>query len=152
MHKTTPEEVMLGFDFGMKRIGIAIGDTLTNTAKPLTTISAKDGIPQWSQIDALIQEWKINSMVVGMPYRLDGTSQDITRSATKFLNRLKAKFSLPVFFMDERLTTKVAKIELQRHDKKNVSIDSMAATLILQSWLNQRNINSGGITIDSSSC
>ncbi len=128
-------QALLGFDFGMRRIGIAIGNTITNTAQPLLTIQAQDGIPNWDEIKDIIQQWAINAIVVGMPYNINGELQEITHAAKKFANRLKQKFKLPVHLIDERYTTKIAKTKKY----KNKGVDSIAASILLQSWLNQVN-------------
>jgi putative holliday junction resolvase len=128
-------QTLLGFDFGMRRIGIAIGNTVTNTAQPLIIIQAQDGIPDWNEINNLINQWAITALVVGMPYNIDGEFQEITHAAKKFANRLKQKFKLPVHLIDERYTTKIAK-SASRKDK---GVDSIAASILLQSWLNEAN-------------
>ena len=145
MPNSSCELTVLAFDFGMKRIGVAIGDTLSNSAKPLTTITAIDGIPNWDNITALIKDWDADTLIIGMPYNHDGSIQDITHSAKKFYNRIKSKYALPTHFIDERLTTKIAKIELAKLHKNNYSMDSMAATLILQSWLNEHQLGNKGV-------
>ena len=121
----------------MKRIGTAIGDTLTATARPLTTLPAKDGVPQWEAIQAIITEWGIEKLVVGIPYTLDGGTQDTTFAARKFGKKLHRHFHLPVDEVDERLTTKIARAE-QRHvsqQQRNHDIDCLAAKLITETWL-----------------
>lgn len=127
-HKT-----LMSFDFGMKRIGIALGQTVTQTANPLTSINAKDGIPNWDEIANLIQEWEVDALVVGIPYNMDGTMQTITFAALKFARRLHNRFHLRVYTVDERLTT----VEARRHLQKSTQVDSYAAKLILESWLKQ---------------
>ncbi len=130
----------LGFDFGMKHIGVAVGQTITNTATPLTSIKARDGIPNWDEIEKLISTWNVKVIVIGIPLNMDGTEQPITAAAKKFGNRLEARFKLPVHRIDERLTTVEAKQQLfdslgyKALDK--ASIDSYSAKLILESWLN----------------
>lgn len=128
---------VLGFDFGMKRIGVAIGQTITRSANPLLTLTALDGIPDWEEIEKLISVWQADALIVGLPYQLDGSEQHLTFAARKFSNRLKEKFKLPVFLVDERLTTMAAKSYL-KEQKRLVpkEIDKYAATLILESWLN----------------
>ena len=129
--------IALGFDFGMKRIGVAIGQSVTQTANPLTILQAIDGIPNWEEIDKLIHVWNINVLIVGLPCNMDGTEQDITLNTKKFANRLKQKFKLPLYFVDERLTTQEAIQELksQKKLKERSEIDSYAAKIILESWL-----------------
>lgn len=133
----SPNIVALGFDFGMKRIGVAIGDTLSNSAKPLTTLAAKDGIPDWQTLNTLIEKWQPNVLVVGIPYNLDNSVQEITWCARKFMHRLHSRFHLPTYPIDERLTTKAAQLELLQRKKSKHGIDSVAASLILQAWLSQ---------------
>lgn len=124
----------------MKHIGVAVGQTITNTATPLTSINAKDGIPNWDDIEKLISTWNVKAIVIGIPLNMDGTEQAITTAAKKFGNRLEARFKLPVHRIDERLTTVEAKQQLfdslgyKALDK--ASIDSYSAKLILESWLN----------------
>lgn len=100
---------VLGFDFGMKYIGVAVGQTLTGTATPLTTINAKDGIPNWSEIVELIEKWRADAIIVGIPLNMDGTEQAITLCAKRFANRLHAHTKLPIHQVDERLSTFEAK-------------------------------------------
>ncbi len=129
--------VLLGFDFGMRKIGVAIGQIISATASPLPILKAQDGIPDWDKIKALITSWQAEAFVVGMPYQLDGSMQDITYCAQKFARRLETKFKLPTFLVDERLTTKAAEYELKQNDKHKTNVDSIAAVLILESWLRE---------------
>ncbi|OGO94054.1 MAG: Holliday junction DNA helicase RuvA [Coxiella sp. RIFCSPHIGHO2_12_FULL_44_14] len=139
MDNSKTHQVLLGFDFGMKRIGVAVGQTLTNTAQALPILTAKDGIPDWQRIENLITTWHPSAFVVGIPYNMNGTEQNTTFAARKFAHRLKQKFNLPVHPVDERLTTVEAKA-LQPVFKKKSSdeIDSYAAKLILESWLREQ--------------
>ena len=134
MLKSLPK-ILLAFDFGMRNIGVAVGQTITHSATPLTILKAQDGIPDWNQIADLITTWHANGLVVGIPYNLDGSEQPVSLAARKFARRLESRFKLPVFLVDERFTTKVAKIEMQ--DKAQL-VDSYAAKLILESWLMQQ--------------
>jgi putative holliday junction resolvase len=134
MHNSKTPSTILGFDFGMSRIGVAIGDSLIKSAKPLTTLQATDGIPLWGEIEALVNKWDIRAMVVGMPYALDHSFQEITFAARKFSNRLKQKFKLPVHLIDESYTTKIARMKKR---SKKIGIDSVAASVILQAWFNE---------------
>ena len=128
---------LLAFDFGMRKIGVAVGQSVTKTAEPLTPLKAQDGIPEWDQIDALIKEWQVAALVVGLPLNMDGSEQHIMFAAQKFARRLEHKFKLPVFLNDERLTTKEAqRILVERNDRKT-SVDSFAAVLILESWMRE---------------
>jgi putative Holliday junction resolvase len=129
--------VFLGFDFGMKRIGVAIGQKITRSANPLITLAAKDGIPNWDEIQSLIDEWHVDGLVVGIPYNMDGTEQLVSFAARKFANRLTAKFGLPVFLMDERLTTIEAKRIIHEDKIPREKLDQYAAKIILENYLNK---------------
>lgn len=129
----------LGFDFGMKRIGSAIGQTITQTASPLGIIAAKDGIPNWGDIDKLIEDWHPQAIILGIPLNMDGTEQQITFCARKFGNRLRNRYKLPVHEVDERLTTKEAKSRIIAHGGmkalEKTKLDAVAAQVILEAWL-----------------
>ncbi len=128
----------MSFDFGKKRIGVAIGQTVTQTARPLTTINAKDGEPEWQAITVLVKKWMPNAIVVGIPLNMDGTEQPLTDCARTFANQLKELYNLPVYEMDERLTTKDARERLFAEGGykalQSGQIDQVAAQLILQNW------------------
>lgn len=138
---TEPGTVM-GFDFGMKNIGVAIGQQLTGTATSLTALKARDGIPDWQQIAVLIQQWQPRQLVVGLPLNMDGTEQHMTAAARKFGNRLNNRFNIPVAWQDERLTTFEAVAAMGLRNKfqsaKRSDVDRLAAQIILQSWLDQQ--------------
>ena len=132
---------LCAFDFGTKRIGVAVGQTITKTASPLPVLSAKDGIPNWQEIDNILAQWKPQALVIGIPVNKDYDDRQLEYAAKKFGRRLKHRFSLPVFGIDEHLTSFAAKQALYEYGgesslRKN-SIDSIAATLILESWFNK---------------
>jgi putative Holliday junction resolvase len=132
----------LGFDFGMKNIGVAVGQELTKTANPLTVIKAREGIPNWDQIKTLLDQWNPQLLVVGLPLNMDGSEQEMTAAARRFGNRLNGRFHIPVDWQDERLTTFEALDQLGIRSKmqsnKREDVDRISAQLILQSWLNQQ--------------
>jgi putative Holliday junction resolvase len=132
----------LGFDFGMKNIGVAVGQDLTHTANPLTVIKAREGIPNWGQIQALIDQWQPQQLIVGLPFNMDGTEQEMTQAARRFGNRLKGRFHLPVEWQDERLSTfetlDQLGIQSKMQSNNREDVDRISAQLILQSWLNQQ--------------
>ena len=132
----------LGFDFGMKNIGVAVGQELTKTANPLTVIKAREGIPNWDQIKTLLDQWNPQLLVVGLPLNMDGSEQEMTAAARRFGNRLNGRFRIPVDWQDERLTTFEALDQLGIRSKmqsnKREDVDRISAQLILQSWLNQQ--------------
>jgi len=137
---TTPRQ-LLAFDYGTKVIGVAYGQTLTNTTQALKPLKAQDGIPQWELIQKLIDEWRPNLLVVGLPLNMDGSPSELSQRAEKFARRLTGRFGLPAEMMDERLSSFEAKGQVIEQtgsrDFKQHGIDSIAATLILQSWLEQ---------------
>ena len=133
------QNTTLAFDFGMKSIGVAIGQAITGTASPLTALKAKDGIPDWSMIQSLVKQWQPDNILIGLPLNMDGTEQDITNNVKRFAGRLKHKLNLPVHLHDERLSTVDAKAKLfELGGFKNLSkgkVDSVSACLIYESWL-----------------
>ncbi len=132
---------ILAFDFGLARIGVAIGQTITATANPLETLKANQGQPDWSLIEKLIKEWQPKLLLVGEPFNMDNTDQSITVKARKFANRLHGRFGLNVEMFDERLTSASARDEIFSFGGykklKKTQIDSIAAALILESWLSE---------------
>lgn len=133
----TTESTLLAFDFGMRKIGVAVGQSVTQTARPLHNIKAQDGIPNWDEIQSLIKEWHADGLVVGLPLNMDGTEQTILFAAKKFARRLGEKYKLPVYLSDERLTTKEAQRQLIERGDKKTPVDSFAAALILESWFRE---------------
>jgi putative Holliday junction resolvase len=130
----------LGFDYGTQRIGVAFGQSLTGTAQPVCVLRARDGIPDWAEIESLIAEWKPNLFVVGLPYNLDGSESDLMVRAVKFANRLNGRFNKPSYGMDERLSSVEAAeqiLEENRGSKKRAAIDDIAAQIILQNWFSE---------------
>jgi len=106
--------ILLGFDFGMKRIGVAVGQTVTKTARALTTLQAKQGIPPWELLGKLIKTWQPDALIVGIPLNMDGTRQRLTEAAQQFADSLEERYSLPVYGIDERLSTKDARTIIYR--------------------------------------
>ena len=140
--KDNPLRTLLGFDFGTKRIGIAVGQTVTRTARPLGVIKATEGIPQWDTLDQFIKAWQPDALVVGVPLNMDGTEQPLTQAARRFADSLREYFKLPVYEMDERLTSVSAREYVFSRGGykalKDTQIDSIAAQLILQNWLESK--------------
>ncbi|MBL4637934.1 MAG: Holliday junction resolvase RuvX [Gammaproteobacteria bacterium] len=133
---------ILGFDFGLKNIGVAVGQELTSSASPLTVIKAREGIPNWDDIQTLLQQWQPQLLIVGLPLNMDDTEQEMTAAARRFGNRLNGRFHIPVEWQDERLSTYEALEQLGIRDKMQAKqrsdVDRISAQLILQSWLNQQ--------------
>ena len=127
----------LVFDFGIKRMGVAAGQTVTGTARPLAPMAMQNGTPDWAAIEALLTEWKPAGVIVGLPLNMDGTASDMTRRADKFRKRVHGRFAIPALAWDERLTSDAIKrVERARgvSDFGKHSVDSQAAALIFQSW------------------
>ena len=136
-----PQGTLLGFDFGHKRIGVAVGQTLTGSANALAVVSVS-GKPDWQAISRILDEWKPVGLVVGLPLAADGGETGLSVDARKFGRRLHGRYGLPVFYEDERLTSFSAEqqfIESRAQGgsrRKDAALkDAMAARIILQSWL-----------------
>jgi putative holliday junction resolvase len=125
---------ILAFDFGMQNIGVAIGNTLSQSPQELPCLHAKFGKPKWNQILELIKEWDINLIVIGLPLHIDGSENESCVRARKFANRLSAQCRTPIELVDERLSSQEA-YELQT---ANTNIHSLSAMLILQTWFNSQ--------------
>jgi putative holliday junction resolvase len=129
----------LGFDFGTKNIGVAVGQNITKTATPLAIIDASKEKTLWQQIVKLIKAWHPSALIVGVPLNMDGTPQEMTKIARKFAQQLRELSGLSVCEVDERLTTKAAREEVYVHGGykalQKAAIDSIAAQLILESWM-----------------
>ncbi|WP_440874329.1 Holliday junction resolvase RuvX [Thalassotalea sp. PLHSN55] len=136
--KAIGERTLIGFDFGKKYIGVAVGQEITGSASPLGSIKATNGIPNWPQLEAYLNEWQPDLVVVGLPLNMDGSEQQLTLDAKKFGNRVAGRLGVKVEFQDERLTTADAKEQLfsrggYRNLKKD-NIDAESAKLILESY------------------
>jgi len=131
------QRTILGFDFGTKRIGIAIGQEVTATANPLTTITAVKHKPDWESISKIIKEWQPDLFVVGLPVHMDGSEQPMTQAAKRFSNQLNGRYQIPVALVDERLSSNEAESMLKEQSgfTDKAQIDMMSAQLILQSWM-----------------
>lgn len=125
---------MLGFDFGTQRIGVAVGQSITGTASALCTINASHGKPDWDRISVLIEHWRPDALVVGLPLHSDGTDSSISKAARKFAQQLEGRYRLPVHPMDERLSSHAAKQYMKNTNSKQ-QVDAVAAMIILQNWL-----------------
>ena len=128
----------ISFDYGTHRIGVAFGQSISITTRSIVILKAKDGIPDWDIVRNLVEEWKPDVFVVGMPYNSDGTDGELLSRAQKFANRLYGRFGIPAFGMDEHLSSKAAITRASEQNispKKPVAIDDIAAQIILESWL-----------------
>jgi putative Holliday junction resolvase len=126
---------VLAFDFGLRTIGVAVGNDLLGTATALRPVAARDGVPDWKQIERLIAEWQPGLLVVGLPLNMDGTESEMSRRAARFARRLSGRFNIRCELMDERLSSFEARDQLAASERgRRESVDSLAARLILQSW------------------
>lgn len=131
----------LSFDFGTKSIGVAIGQQITGTARPLNAIKAQDGTPDWSVIERLLKEWQPDAVIIGLPLNMDGSEQPLTARARKFANKIHGRFGITVTLHDERLSTVEARAGLFEHGGFRAlnkgSVDSASAVIILESYFEQ---------------
>lgn len=122
---------VLAFDFGLRHIGVAVGQDVTDTATPLATISASERGPRWNDVARLIEHWQPVRLLVGLPLNMDGSESEMSRQARVFADELERRFELPVTMVDERLTTFAA------NQIEPGSSHELAAVIIAQSWLRQ---------------
>lgn len=136
---------IMSFDFGEKRIGVAVGETMLKLAHPLITIHAEENAIKFAQIATLIQEWQPQLLIVGLPMHLDGEAHLLTQLAKKFAQRLEGRFNLPVIMIDERLSSAEAAQSLRESgiygQQQKAMIDQVAAQTILQSYFDSLPVN-----------
>ena len=118
---------VLAFDFGLRHIGVAVGQTITCTATPLTTLAARNGKPQWSDVDRLVKDWDPVSLLVGLPLNMDDSESEMSGRARKFAAQLTGRTKITALMVDERLTSRETRTRDQPH--------AAAAALIAESWL-----------------
>ena len=149
---TVTARTFLAFDYGTKRTGVAVGQELTRSATALVTLNNPPNKLNWDAIDQLVKEWQPDAFVVGLPLNADGSEHPVSRAAKQFGNQLQARYNLPTYWIDERLTSSEAERMLaasstsrkSRHKalgkgrRAKEQIDSTAAKLILESWFNQQ--------------
>ena len=123
---------IIAFDFGIKKIGVAVGQTSTYTSSPLLIIKNKDGKVNWEEINKLINEWNPELIIVGKPLNMDGTDSEIMKKVDRFLKKLKSLHHARYEYIDERLTTFEAKQILA--ENKNNNIDANAAKILIENW------------------
>lgn len=137
-----PDATLIAFDFGTRRIGVAIGNTLTRTARPLQTIDSGRAEARLDAIAAIVAEWRPQRLVVGLPVHADGTLHPMTARARSFARDLERRFGLPVALVDERWTSELAAGMLAASGRggreHRVERDAVAAQIILQAWLDER--------------
>lgn len=140
MYYSSTRYTIMGFDYGSKRIGVAVGQTLTGTARPLAIVPVKSQEPVWEHIGALIQEWQPQGLVVGFPLHADGSDNTITATIRQFCQQLQQRYQLPVYTVDETLSTVVAtervcSASVRKKKPQVAHVDAVAAQVILETWL-----------------
>ena len=138
----TAHETVLAIDYGLRNMGVAVGNTLSRTAQPLAIIKARDGVPDWDALTALIEEWQPQRVVIGHPLNMDGSESDIGQRVMKFTRQIEGRYQLIVMLVDERLSSREAKAAAlasgHNGDFSARPIDDEAAAIILTTWLNEQ--------------
>ena len=127
-------ETLLCFDLGLKRIGVAVGQTVTSTANPLETIKTINNKPDWQQISHIIEQWQPNRLIVGHPLQMNDNKQTMTEHAEHFVRQLQGRYHLPVEMVDERLSS----YEARQRIKSTYNVDPIAAQVILETWFSEQ--------------
>lgn len=135
-------QIILAFDFGARRIGVASGDTLTRTARELTTLDAANG-PPWPAIESLVKEYRPAHFVIGLPLNMDGTPTTLTEASRSFARDLARRYQTPASLVDERLSSREAEAQLRearasgmkRRRTTHADVDRVAARILLEQWL-----------------
>ena len=130
-------EVVMAFDYGLRNIGIAIGQNITKSASTFYSVKAKKGTPDWIRLDAIVEEWRPDLFIVGDPFNMDGTKSNFQKRISKFSSELKKRYEVRVHMMDERLTTKEAKERIKNESnllKGSTNKHSISAQIILEDW------------------
>ena len=123
---------IIAFDYGEKKIGVAVGQTSTNTSSPLQIIFNKDNKTNWISISSLLDEWKPGLILLGKPLSMDGSESEIMKKVDKFYKELKSIYDADIEFVDERLTTFEAREILK--DEKHDNVDAHAAKILIDNW------------------
>lgn len=147
---TRPAALILAFDFGERRIGVAVGNTSTCTATAVGVLPAR-GTPDWEAVSRCVREWSPDRAVVGLPYNMDGSETALTAACREFAAQLSKRYQLPVDLVDERLTSSAAQADLRdarrsgarKRRIRREDIDANAARLILETWLQDLTRSSG---------
>jgi putative Holliday junction resolvase len=139
-----PVRRVIAFDYGTRSIGVANGQVVTGTASELPPLKADNGVPRWPEVQALLDIWQPDLVLVGLPLNMDGTESELAKRARKFANRIHGRFGYPVALYDERLSTREAKQEARerghRGSYRDNPVDSIAARLILESWWREKGL------------
>ena len=136
--KSSTPQLIMAFDFGTQKMGMAVGSSLIESATPLPLFPMKDGIPNWDNLLKLVKQHQPNVFLVGLPLNMDDSESELSARARKFARRLRHQTNIETWMVDERLTTREARDELDHYQAqgrgKNLSADSLAAALFIESW------------------
>ncbi|WP_111858935.1 Holliday junction resolvase RuvX [Acinetobacter sp. CFCC 10889] len=131
-------QLILAFDFGTQKMGMAVGSSLIESATPLSLFPMKDGIPHWEELLKIVKQHQPNLFLVGLPLNMDDSESELSARARKFARRLRHQTNIETLMVDERLTTREARDELDHYQAqgraKNLAADSVAAALFIESW------------------
>ncbi len=143
---------VLSFDYGLRRIGVAVGNTLTGTAEALSTIGARGGEPDWRAIDRCVADWRPAALVAGVPYNMAGRDDRLTTAALQFADALGGRYGIEVHRVDERLSSREAEDGLRERRRSGAKakrvrrgeVDREAARILLLQWLRNQTGQLGG--------
>ncbi|AMW77685.1 crossover junction endodeoxyribonuclease RuvA [Acinetobacter sp. TGL-Y2] len=131
-------KLIMAFDFGTQKTGMAVGSSIIESATPLALFPMRDGIPNWDELLKIVKQHQPNLFLVGLPLNMDDSESELSARARKFARRLRHQTNIETWMVDERLTTREARDELDHYQAqgrgKNVSADSIAAALFIESW------------------
>ena len=138
-------EVYIAFDYGLKKTGVAIAQSITKMASPLLSLKMNNGEPNWEDIDLIFESFKPNRAIFGMPTKQNNDSKNLTNRINSFSSKIEKRYQISIGFINEHLTSKIAKDKLKEQRQEGIllrqikkgQIDSMAATIILQEWMNR---------------
>ena len=138
MPETTQAQTIMAFDFGTQKMGMAVGQALIESATPLALFPMKDGVPQWENLLKIIKQHQPQLFLVGLPLNMDDSESELSTRARKFARRLRHQSNINTLMVDERLTTREARDELDHYQAqgrgKKLAADSLAAALLIESW------------------
>ena len=138
MPETTQAQTIMAFDFGTQKMGMAVGQALIESSTPLALFPMKDGIPQWENLLKIIKQHQPQLFLVGLPLNMDDSESELSTRARKFAKRLRHQSNIRTLMVDERLTTREARDELDHYQAqgrgKKLAADSLAAALLIESW------------------
>ena len=145
MQRPTDPQRLLAFDFGLRQIGVAVGNAVLGTTQPLPILKARDGQPDWQAVHALCDEWQPDLLLVGDPLNMDGSVSEMANRARRFARRLEGRLGVPYVMVDERLSSFDVKQQQWEAGHggnfRQEPVDSLAAELILRDWLSANTQN-----------